>query len=97
MSEAQGTHGKWKLIDPKISLGTILEIVALVFMVGTAYSQLSNNQSHIKELLGVQAVQIDALKKEYVRVDMQAIRDQRLDERLDEVKSSLVRIEALVK
>ena len=80
-------------LDYKISIGQLLEIGVILIAVVLAWGRLEANQRSIQADFETHMKEVDVLKKQYVRTDVQAVKEGRVEERLTEILTRLERIE----
>jgi hypothetical protein len=79
-----------KLVDLKISLGTIIQIITFIFLLGQTYTKLASSME-------IQRIEVAEIKESYVRKDVYSENQRRLDERLALLHLELMEIKKELK
>lgn len=84
---------KSRFFENKINVGTILQIIVLVAGIIFMYSQLIAHQKYLEVQLADQQQQLALIRSQYKRNDLYRIENQIVENRLDDIRNRLSRIE----
>lgn len=76
-----------------ISLSTMIQVIVLIFSSGMVYSALKGGQEELQRSLLRQSVELQEVKNNYLRADLQVQKEALLIERLVDLKTRMERIE----
>jgi uncharacterized membrane protein len=83
-----------KYFETKITIGTILELITLLVIVVFWGARIEAHQATMKVDINRHLQEVEVLKRQYVQADVYDAERQRLNERWEEIKERLKRIEA---